>query len=80
MYAVKSRFIRAYDKFSRIFLSMVKMGFVKGWLKWTRACIFYNVMLVLVNESTTNNFKVGKWRREEDHLSFFFVMLTDAPG
>jgi hypothetical protein len=73
----KVDFERAYDTVSLSFLEcmMTKMGFSEGWLKWMRACIFESSMLILVNGSPTDDFKVCRGLRQGDPLFPFLFLI-----
>jgi hypothetical protein len=75
---LKVGFERVYDTVNWNFLEymMRRMGFVHGWLKLMRACIFNSSMSVLVNGSPSEDFLVGKGFRQGDPLSLFLFLLA----
>ncbi|MCH91218.1 LINE-1 reverse transcriptase like, partial [Trifolium medium] len=77
----KVDFERAYDTVSWYFLKrmMIKMGFLEGWLKWMRACIFDSLMSILINGSPTEDFKVERGLRQGDPLSpLLFLIVAEG--
>jgi hypothetical protein len=75
---LKVGFERVYDTVNWNFLEymMRRMGFVHGWLKLMRACIFNSSMSVLVYGSPSEDFLVGKGLRQGDPLSLFLFLLA----
>ncbi|XP_058775205.1 uncharacterized protein LOC131649461 [Vicia villosa] len=56
-----------------------KMGFGARWLRWMEDCIFDSSMSVIINSSTTKDFKVEKCLRQGDPLfSFLFVLVMEV--
>ncbi|GAU48216.1 hypothetical protein TSUD_405030 [Trifolium subterraneum] len=71
----------AYDSVNWNFLEymMTRMGFAEGWRRWIHACVFQSSMSVLVNGSTTEDFKVVKGLRQGDPLSpFLFSIVAEG--
>lgn len=78
---LKVDFEKAYDRVSWDFLRfvLIKMGFGDLWMRWMEGCTFSSSMSVLINGSTTKDFKVGKGLRQGDPLSpFLFVLVTES--
>lgn len=74
-------FEKAYDCVSWNFLRYLlsNMGFEGRWLKEMEGIFFTNTMLVLINGSTTKDFKVNRGLYQGDPISpFLFVLVTWA--
>jgi hypothetical protein len=74
-------FERAYDTVHWNFLEfmMLRIGFVEGWCRWIRACVFQSSMSVLVNGSPIEHFSVGKRLMQGDPLSpFLFLIVAEG--
>lgn len=77
----KVDFEKAYDSVSWEFLDfmMSKMGFNALWRKWIRECLNSSTILVLVNGSPTEEFKVGRGLHQGDPLSpFLFLIVAEG--
>jgi hypothetical protein len=77
----KVDFERAYDTVHWNFLEfmMLRIGFVEGWCRWIRACVFQSSMSVLVNGSPIEHFSVGKGLMQGDPLSpFLFLIVAEG--
>ncbi|XP_058732794.1 uncharacterized protein LOC131604367 [Vicia villosa] len=78
---LKVDFEKAYDRVSWNFFRHIlkRMGFGDRWMRWTECCIFTNSLSVLVNGSTTKDFRVEKGLRQGDPLSpFVFVLVMEV--
>ncbi|XP_058733478.1 secreted RxLR effector protein 78-like [Vicia villosa] len=78
---MKVDFEKAYDCVSWDFLRfmLVKMGFGLKWLSWMESCIFSSHTSIIINGSTTKDFRVEKGLRQGDPISpFLFVLVTEA--
>lgn len=75
---------KAYDCVNWEFLRSIriKMGFVSTWMQWIDASIFNCHLFILVNESPTNDFEVGRGLRQGDPISpfLFLIIAKDLLG
>lgn len=54
-------------------------GVGNTWMRWIEACIFNIHLLILVNESPTKDFEVGRGMRQGYPLSpFLFVLVAEG--
>lgn len=78
---IKVDFEKAYDSVSWEFLDfmMGKMGFNDKWKRRIRECISTVSVSVLVNESPTEEFKLGRGLHRVDLLSpFLFLIVAEG--
>ena len=77
----KVDFEKAYDSVSWEFLlyMLKRLGFNSQWIKWIEGCIKSASMLVLVNESPTDEFLPQRGIRQGDPLApFLFNVVAEA--
>lgn len=74
----KVDFAQAKDCVERDFLEKVlmAMGFGNKWLKWIKGGVFNSFLSVLVNGSTTEDFKVTRGLKQGDPLSLFLFSIV----
>lgn len=77
----KVDFEKAYDSVNWEFLDfmMAQMGFSYTWRKWIKECLSSPTVSVLINESPTEEFKVGRGLWQGDLLSpFLFLIVAEG--
>ncbi|XP_058775212.1 uncharacterized protein LOC131649467 [Vicia villosa] len=74
---LKVDFEKAYDSIYWNYLRWImgRTGFGKRWMKWMKSCIFSSHMSVLVNGSSTKEFKVQRGLRQGDPISPFLFVI-----
>ncbi|GKV32368.1 hypothetical protein SLEP1_g40981 [Rubroshorea leprosula] len=80
-FVFKADFAKAYDCVDWSFLDWMMdcLGFGIKWRGWIMECLSTSKILVLVNGSLTEEFKVGKGLRQGDPLSpFLFLMIGEG--
>ncbi|XP_058726636.1 uncharacterized protein LOC131597999 [Vicia villosa] len=79
--ALKVDFEKAYGSVNWEFLRTMlnQFGFGKRWVSSMECCIFNSHFSILINGSTTKDFKVERGLRQGDPISpFLFVLVTEA--
>ncbi|GKV34650.1 hypothetical protein SLEP1_g43008 [Rubroshorea leprosula] len=83
-FVFKADFEKAYDKVCWEFLDymMLRMGFGQKWKNWINECLKTAEVLVLLNGSTTRQFKMQRGLRQGDPLSpfLFFIVVEGLNG
>ena len=78
---MKVDFEKAYDfeDWGYLVAVMSKMSFPVLWRKWIRECVTTTTVLVLVNDSPTDEFPLKRGFRQGDPLSpFLFLLATEG--
>jgi len=75
---VKLDFEKAYDSVSWEFLfyMMGRLGFCGRWIQWIRACLESATISILVNGSSTKEFKPSKGLRQGDPMAPFLLLIV----
>ncbi|GJW78983.1 putative RNA-directed DNA polymerase [Tanacetum coccineum] len=77
----KVDFEKAFDSVNWSFLLdvMEKMGFSLKWRNWIRACLSSASILILINGSPSNEFRMERGLHQGDPLSpFLFLLVSEA--
>lgn len=76
----KLDFSKAYDCVRWDFLEIVlcKMGFRRKWIEWMMECVSTTRAIMLINGSTTNEFKICRGLHQGDPLSPFLFISSDG--
>ncbi|GKV01533.1 hypothetical protein SLEP1_g14082 [Rubroshorea leprosula] len=80
-FVFKADFEKAYDKVCWEFLDymMLRMGFGQIWKNWINECLKIVEVSVLLNGSTTKQFKMQRGFRQGDPLSpFLFLIVVEG--
>jgi len=75
---VKLDFEKAYDSVSWEFLfyMMGRLGFCGRWIQWIKACLESATVSVLVNGSSTKEFKPSRGLRQGDSMTPFLFLIV----
>ncbi|GJS95922.1 putative RNA-directed DNA polymerase, eukaryota, reverse transcriptase zinc-binding domain protein [Tanacetum coccineum] len=81
LFILKVDFEKAFDSLDWDFLDniMGQLGFSMKWTKWIHGCLDLAISSVLVNVSTTKEFKIQRGLRQGDPSSpFLFIIAVEA--
>ncbi|CAK8578049.1 unnamed protein product [Lathyrus sativus] len=74
----KVDFAKAYDCVDWFYLDalLVKMGFGIKWMKWIRGSVFNSFVSILINGSSSKDFRTGRGLKQGDPLAPFLLEVT----